>query len=445
MWKTTVEPAKQSKGVRLVPVVHLLRAGLHPETSGQRVFDCDEVAIGRAAGESGLEFPDDERVSRRHAILRFDRGSRSAMLEDLSRTGSFVQGRRVTQETVAEGEVVRVGDSFFLYRFEPESLLEEAPIAADSELVGPSLALRTLRRSLSLVGKSGATVTILGESGTGKELAARALHEKSGRTGPFVAVNCGAIPEALFESQFFGHLAGAFTGAKTDARGWFRAAEGGTLFLDEIAELPLLVQPKLLRAVEERAVVPVGTTQPLRCDVRIVAATNRDPADRELFRADLFARISEFVIEIPPLRARREDVLPILRRLLGSVQAELDPELVALLLLYDYPHNARDLRRVATQLAVRGAGQAVWDASLLDRVLQAATSQAPAGTPEAGAEGSAATALKNRVPTREELETLLLVHRGVVAEIAKDTGRSRKQVYRWLSEYGLALENYRLP
>jgi transcriptional regulator with PAS, ATPase and Fis domain len=444
MWKTTVEPMRQNKGVRPVPVVRFLGAA-HPSAKSYRVFAGDEeVPIGRAAGEAGLQFPDDERVSRKHALLRFDAGSRSASIEDLSRTGTFVQGRKVLNETVAEGEVVRVGDSFFLFRFEQEALIEEKLAEAESELIGPSLALRTLRHSLSLVGKSGATVIILGESGTGKELAARAVHEKSGRAGPFVAVNCGAIPEALVESQFFGHVAGAFTGAKADARGWFRAAEGGTLFLDEIGELPLLLQPKLLRAVEERAVVPVGATQAIRCDVRIVAATNQDLADRERFRADLFARISEFVLEIPPLRARREDILPILSRLLGPVQAELDAELVAALLLYDYPHNARDLRRIATQLAVRGAGQPVWDSSLLDRALRDVTSRPPTGPNEPATE-EATGEIKNRVPTRDELETLLRVHRGVVAEIAKDTGRSRKQVYRWLTEHGLSLEDYRSP
>jgi transcriptional regulator with PAS, ATPase and Fis domain len=443
MWKTTAEPSKQNKAVRVVPSVRVLGATARTASGQQRVFEGAAVLVGRAAGEGGLQFPDDDRVSRRHAILRFDPSSRSARIEDLSSTGTFVQGRKVVNEALAEGDVVRVGDSFFLFRFEPEGVPELSAEESASELIGPSLALRTLRRSLSLVGKSGATVVILGESGTGKELAARALHEKSGRAGPFVAVNCGAIPETLVESQFFGHVAGAFTGAKTEARGWFRAAEGGTLFLDEIGELPLLLQPKLLRAVEERAVVPVGATQPVRCDVRIVAATNRDLSDREQFRADLFARISEFVLEIPPLRARREDVLPILWRLLGPVEAELDPDLVSALLLYDYPHNARDLRRIATQLSVRGAEQALWDASLLDRALRdVTTSPAPARESEPAPEDDGAE-LKGRVPTRDELETLLRVHRGVVAEIAKDTGRSRKQVYRWLSDYGFSLEDFR--
>ena len=407
------------------------------------VFDREEVQVGRAAGEKELWFPDDERVSRRHAVLRFDAKARSATIEDLSRSGTFVQGRKVAQAPLNEGDIVRVGDSFFLFRFESEAELADDASQKLPALVGPSAALSALRRTILLVGGSEATVVILGESGTGKELVARALHEQSRRRGPFVAVNCAAIPEALLESQFFGHVAGAFTGAKSDARGWFRAAEGGTLFLDEIGELPLLLQPKLLRAVEERAVTPVGATQPLRTDVRIVAATNRDLGDRERFRGDLFARISEFALEVPPLRARREDILPILFRLLDERVPELDPELVEALLLYDYPHNARDVRRVATQLSVRGAGQERWELSLLDRALTSAPPLAPLKQESQPPTVTESEEPEGRAPTRDELVELLRVHRGVVADVARETGRSRKQVYRWLTQHGLALDDYR--
>ena len=187
--------------------------------------------------------------------------------------------------------------------------------------------------------------------------------------------------------------------------------------------------------------VPVGATTPVPCDVRIVAATNRDLGDRSRFRGDLLARVSEFVVEIPPLRERREDVLPILASMLGEQRAELDPELVGALLLHDYPHNARDLRRIATQLSVRGRDRELWDLSLVDRL----------GEPEAeGEEASAqvraverAPAAASPIPTREELEALLKVHSGNVADMARETGRSRKQVYRWLVQHGLSLDDYR--
>src|SRR5262249_34929518 len=140
-----------------------------------------------------------------------------------------------------------------------------------------SAALLLLRREVALLGPSLTTVLLLGDSGTGKEVVARALHEASRLSGPLVAVNCGAIPETLAESQLFGHVAGAFTGAQAQP-GWFRSAAGGTLFLDEVGELPLSLQPKLLRALEERAVVPVGSVRPVPCQVRLIAATNRDLA-----------------------------------------------------------------------------------------------------------------------------------------------------------------------
>jgi transcriptional regulator with PAS, ATPase and Fis domain len=444
MWKTTVEPAKRRKSVRFLPVVRRLAMPGDAITTRRWVFETNEVAVGRAAGDQGLAFPDDDAVSRQHALLRFDAASRSASIEDLSRSGTFVQGQRVTAGPVREGDVVRVGNSFFLLRFQPESEIDEA--SAESELIGDSPALRAIRRTLRLVAKSPATVLVLGESGTGKELVSQMLHAESGRSGPLVAVNCGAIPEALVESQFFGHVAGAFTGAKRETVGWFQSASTGTLFLDEIGELPLALQPKLLRAVEERAVVPVGGTTPVPCDVRIVAATNRDLTDRSQFRADLLARLSEFVVEIPPIRDRREDILPILSNMLGSNQPELNPELVSALLLYDYPHNARDLRRIAMQLSVRGTDRTVWTLTLVDGLSEAAAAatgavneaKVPSSPPVEGAPAAASP-----VPTREELEALLKAHAGNVADIARETGRSRKQVYRWLEQHGLSLDDYR--
>ncbi|HEY3498460.1 MAG TPA: sigma 54-interacting transcriptional regulator [Polyangiaceae bacterium] len=447
VWKTTVDPQKPPHSERRVPVVSVL--GAKAELSARHRFDRAEIDVGRAVGAEGLWFPDDERVSRQHARLIFDIQSGQATLEDSSKSGTFVQGQRITGPTpLRPGDVVRVGDSFFLYRFEHEGEALE-PSAARSGIVGVSAPLRALRKTLPLVGSSDATVVILGESGTGKELVARALHDESRRTGAFVAVNCAAIPEALAESQFFGHLAGAFTGAKAEARGFIRAAEGGTLFLDEIGELPLLVQPKLLRALEERSVTPVGSTQPVPCDVRIVAATNRDLSDRERFRADLFARISEFVLELPPLRVRREDVLPTLLHLLEGTTAEFSPELVEALLIHDYPHNVRDLRRVATQLRVRGAGRARWDLSLLERALGSSPSERPVAptafddTVDARERSPSENPPDLPAPSRDELIRLLATHRGVVADIARAAGRSRKQVYRWIEQYGLALDDYR--
>ena len=186
------------------------------------------------------------------------------------------------------------------------------PADGAAPLIGSSEAIRRVRERIERVAATDFTILIEGESGSGKELVARQVHELSRRRrGPFVAVNCAAIPEQLAESQLFGHVAGAFTGARGDHPGFFRSAHLGTIFLDEIGDLDLRLQPKLLRALEQRAVVPVGAAHPVPCDVRILAATHRDLAaavDADQFRGDLYARLAEFTVAVPALRDRREDL-----------------------------------------------------------------------------------------------------------------------------------------
>jgi DNA-binding NtrC family response regulator len=429
--KTTADRSDyrdRSQGATPCAVVQVLHAAGESNPRSRQVLTRAATAIGRAMSAEGLSFPNDPFVSRHHATLHLDAERRRVRLVDHSRTGTFVSGRRISDAEFGEGEVVRVGDTFLLLRFEAKPSLEAQESNDDLGLVGASPQLRAVRKILRLIAPSSASVLILGESGTGKELAARALHAASGRRGQLVALNCGAIPDALAESQLFGHVAGAFTGARSDAPGFFRSADGGTLFLDEVGELPVLLQPKLLRALEDRVVVPVGSRRPTECDVRFVAATNRDLREPGRFRADLLARICDFVVEMPPLRERREDVLPMLDAMLEGPRAELCPELVQALLLAPYPNNARDLRRIAIQLRVRGAGRARWDASLVDglaptRVEESSVVAAkPPGTP---------------VPTRHELEGLIRHHRGCVSEIARATGRSRRQVRRWIDRWQL--------
>src|SRR5262245_57858198 len=195
-------------------------------------------------------------------------------------------------------------------RREPPRLADRATRAG--LIVGESAALQAVLQQIELVADTDATVLITGESGTGKELVARALHERSQRRkGPLVRVNCASIPESLFESELFGYVRGAFTGALNDRAGRFEAAQGGTLMLDEIGEVPLAMQPKLLRVLQEKEFERVGETRPRNVDVRIVAATNRDLAaevEAGRFRSDLFYRLNVFPIENPPLRDRREDI-----------------------------------------------------------------------------------------------------------------------------------------
>jgi transcriptional regulator with PAS, ATPase and Fis domain len=228
-----------------------------------------------------------------------------------------------------------------------------------------------MRRVLELaerVAPSDATVLITGESGTGKERLARFIHERSQRSrGPFSAINCGALPESLLESELFGHVRGSFTGATMDKKGLFEAAAGGTLLLDEIGETSLAVQVKLLRALQERTVRPVGATRDIRVDVRIIAATNRDLEEMirdRTFRKDLFYRLRVIPLEVPPLRERREDILPLARQFIlrscnehSCGPCSLSSEALDLLMRYEWPGNVREIENAIERAVLLAEGQ----------------------------------------------------------------------------------------
>jgi DNA-binding NtrC family response regulator len=230
-------------------------------------------------------------------------------------------------------------------------------------IIGQSQAIRNVIDRVRLVARTDITVLLQGESGVGKELLAHAIHELSPRRhGPFVIVNCGAIPEGLIESELFGAEKGAYTGAVERRKGYFEEADGGTIFLDEIGEMPLAAQVRLLRVLETGEFSRVGSSRPIKTDVRVIAATNKDLAKAVRtghFREDLYYRISTVVIEIPPLRERREDILPLFEYFLqraaqrySTPLRRLDEGARQLLLRYHWPGNVRELRNVAEQVAV---------------------------------------------------------------------------------------------
>jgi DNA-binding NtrC family response regulator len=270
---------------------------------------------------------------------------------------------------------------FFTKPFDPESLLQavqralaenqirqQAPnLTYNHGIVGNSPALRKVLRQIDLVSGTDATVLITGESGTGKELVARAIHEASLRKArSLVTINCGAIPETLFESEFFGHVKGAFTGAQRDKPGRFELANEGTLFLDEISEIPLGMQSKLLRVLQEQEVERLGDTRLRKLNVRIIAATNRN-LDQEIaagrFRSDLYYRLGVFIIETPPLRERREDI-PLLADYflrtsadrLNRAMPRLTETSVNMLLRYDWPGNIRELQNAIERAIILSDG-----------------------------------------------------------------------------------------
>jgi sigma-54 specific flagellar transcriptional regulator A len=230
------------------------------------------------------------------------------------------------------------------------------------QLVGPSQGMASIRRLIAQVAPSDASVLVLGESGTGKEVVARGIHDLSRRAaGPFVPVNCGAIPGELLESELFGHEKGAFTGAISARQGRFELAAGGTLFLDEIGDMPLQMQVKLLRVLQERCFERVGSNRTQDCDVRVIAATHQDLEQRVEtgeFRMDLFYRLNVFPIEVPPLRDRVEDVPALARRFIALLEQErrgtlaISDDALACLMRYPWPGNVRELSNLVERLAI---------------------------------------------------------------------------------------------
>lgn len=248
---------------------------------------------------------------------------------------------------------------------------EALPPAADGGLIGVSQALDQVRATIARLGRSMAPVAITGESGSGKELAARLIHQSSPRADrPFVAVNCGAIPEALMESEFFGHRRGAFTGADQDRTGLFQAASGGTLFLDEVADLPLAMQVKLLRAIQERRVRRIGAPNEEPVDVRIISATHQDLGrcvEQGRFRQDLYYRLNVIALRMPPLRERLEDVPAIAQALLSRMAARAGlpgaPRLASVALRYlqsyTFPGNVRELENILERALAFSNGEII--------------------------------------------------------------------------------------
>lgn len=230
-----------------------------------------------------------------------------------------------------------------------------------ARLIGDSHGMLAVRKLVEQVAPSSATVLINGESGTGKEVVARQIHERSGRKGPFVAVNCGAIPEHLLESELFGHERGAFTGAVAARAGRFELAQGGTFFLDEIGDMPSVMQVKLLRVLEERTIERVGGNKSISVDARVIAATHRDLAKRigeGNFREDLYYRLSVFPIDIPPLRDRADDIAPLVEEFIRrmnieqSLRLRISQNAMNILESYSWPGNVRELANLVERLVV---------------------------------------------------------------------------------------------
>ena len=310
------------------------------------------------------------------------------------------------------------------------------------EIIGQSPAMRDIYGAITALAQNTTTVLITGESGTGKELVARSMHMRGPRADePFVALNCGAVSDTLLDSQLFGHRRGAFTGAVADHEGVFQAAHGGTLFLDEIADIPLGLQVKFLRAIQEREVTPLGSNRPIKVDVRLVAATNRDLAaevQAGSFRSDLFYRLNVVHLPLPPLRDRREDIPLLARHYVERYAASfnvapktIQPAALARLESYDWPGNIRELQNVIERCFALAPTGDITLASLTSLVRTPPTDAEPAV--RFGAE----------VPTLEATERVLVAAalqqaKGNKNQTARILGIDRQRLYRKLEKYGLA-------
>ena len=308
-------------------------------------------------------------------------------------------------------------------------------------IVGRSEVIQELIRKLELVAQSRSTVLIRGETGTGKELVARAIHDRSAqREMPLIRVNCAAIPETLLESELFGHVKGAFTGATASKRGKFALADGGTILLDEVGSLGGTLQPKLLRVLQEREFEPLGAERTHKVDVRVIAATNRDLGGMVAegsFQEDLFYRLSVIPIDIPPLRERREDVPLLVEHFLqkhaqriGKRMDEIDDKAMAALRSYDWPGNVRELENTVERAVVLSTGNVIRadDVSML-----AATSSPAAGLPSGQLKANVEWA------ERESIRRALQRAGGVKKDAAELLGISQRALSYYLSKYpGLA-------
>jgi DNA-binding NtrC family response regulator len=393
----------------------------------------------------------DPTVSRRHAeiIVQEER----YLLRDLNSTnGTSLGGTPVLEAFLTPGARIGIGHSIVVFQPKKKWVRVAASEAEwFGELFGRSHAMREIFGLFERVSPTDLSVVIIGDTGTGKELAARALHAKSHRADrPFVVVDCGAVSQTLVESELFGHEKGAYTGADRSRAGAFELADGGTIFLDELGDLPPPLQPKLLRALEQREVKRLGAARPISVDVRVIAATNRDLRAQVLaakFREDLYYRLAEVVAVMPPLRDRREDVRPLAQLFLdaqgrqGGVARSLSPELVATLETRPWPGNVRELRNVIRRACVLARSDVLQPEDLPEPGLVRPRTQ-PLDLGEVDSRPIKDAREKWSEPMeREYLIRLIRRTEGDLDRAADVAGVHRKSVERLLRKHGLRVDS----
>ena len=326
-----------------------------------------------------------------------------------------------------------------LFRYNQEKSESFRELDRKYELVGDSPVLQQIREQIDLVAGKNSRVLIMGESGTGKELIAYAIHRKSQRRDkPFVRVNCAAIPQELFESELFGHEKGAFTGAMQQRIGKFEQADGGTLFLDEIGEIPLNLQPKILRALQENEIQRVGAQKEIKVNVRIISATNRkleEEVKKTNFREDLYYRLNVFPIEMPPLRLHREDLPQLIQHFISRIAQEnnirpkqISDDAMELLLQYDFPGNIRELRNIIERLLIITVG---------DQIAKKEVAKVLPHRQENGITSDSLLYSKLEETERDLIRKALDENRWQISKVARILGLERSHLYKKMKRYGI--------
>jgi two-component system, NtrC family, response regulator GlrR len=424
------------------------RIGWTDPDRGARTETIEAPTTVGSAPDAGIVVTD-RTVSRLHAEL--EPTAEGLWVRDLgSKNGTYIDGVRVQEARAHAGARLRLGGTDLVVSYGPAEVPRDLwPEARFGPLVGGSVVMRRLFATLARVAASDSSVLLRGETGTGKELAARAIHDASGRhEGPFVVLDCAGLPETLLESELFGHAKGAFTGAVSAREGAFEAAHGGTIFLDEIGELTTSMQPKLLRVLESRTVRRVGETAPRPIDVRIISATHRDlrtMVNQGAFREDLYFRLAVLPVMLPALRERLTDIPMLLNRFFeGRARKLLSVELLNELQSRPWLGNVRELRNFAERALAVGASEAM---AMSERafgvapVATAAPAPAPPGTSLVfdSFDGELRDFRERWMDAGEKryLEQLLARHGGNASNAAAAAGVNRTYIYRLLRKHGL--------
>jgi DNA-binding NtrC family response regulator len=398
---------------------------------------CDSGALTVGSGPLVDVRIADPSVSRFHCELEVI-DERVRIRDHGSKNGTWISGVPVDSAWLLDGAVVHVGRSAFRFSASDKTAqLRLSERASFGDAVGASAAMRRIFADLAVVSEKSSSVLIEGETGTGKDVLAEAIHRNSPRAdGPFVVVDCASLPAQLIESELFGHVRGAFTGAHSDYEGAVMAASGGTLLLDELGELPIDLQPKLLRMLEAQTVRPVGSSKTLSVDVRVIAATNRNlwrAVNERSFRDDLYYRLAVIRVRLPPLRERKDDLPLLIETLLRKLGALHTPEAAELLspkgieslCKHHWPGNVRELRNYVERYLAMGSA--------------APLEISDSDVPQLNADLALSEARERwtRVFERRYLQQVLEEHGGNVSAAARHAGVNRVHFYRLMSKTGL--------